>query len=174
MKEKLGNNPSLPISQGAVQPVPMSLQSAMSISNVSVNEHPIASSRKFADEMQKTAPQSLSGYGDTSKRSSGGNAPSSRSFGTRTEKVLDSFLQNPVFKGVDTELQDEVCYIYIRKQYSFIDMMKNYNIPIKNTKTSVITKGSTSLDCCDLLMKCTSCSCLHMNSSCNGRIMMQV
>ncbi|XP_022995187.1 uncharacterized protein LOC111490807 [Cucurbita maxima] len=89
MVTKLGNNPNLAISQSAV---PVSLQSAMSITNASANKHPVASIREFAKEMPETAPQNLS----------------SRSFETRTEKVVDSFLQNPVFKGGDTELQDEV------------------------------------------------------------------
>ncbi|XP_023554183.1 uncharacterized protein LOC111811523 [Cucurbita pepo subsp. pepo] len=78
---KFGNNPSLLISQDAV---PASLRSATSIRNVSTDEHPIV-------------PENQSG-----------KSPSSRSFGTRTEKVIDSFLQNPVFKGGDTVLQDEV------------------------------------------------------------------
>uniref|UniRef100_A0A1S3CPX8 Uncharacterized protein n=2 Tax=Cucumis melo TaxID=3656 RepID=A0A1S3CPX8_CUCME len=102
---KLGNNPSLPISQGAV---PVSLQSASSMTNASENEHPIASIRKIAKEVPGTAPENLSGYRDMSKGSTLQNALSSRSYGTRTEKVIDSFLQNPVFKGEDTELKDEV------------------------------------------------------------------
>ncbi|CAK9309406.1 unnamed protein product [Citrullus colocynthis] len=102
---KLGNNPSLPISQGAV---PVSLQSVSSITNSLANEHPIASIRKFAKEVPETAPENLSGYEGVSKGSTLRNTLSSRSFGTRTEKVIDSFLQNPVFKGGDTELQDEV------------------------------------------------------------------
>ncbi|KAG7011490.1 hypothetical protein SDJN02_26396, partial [Cucurbita argyrosperma subsp. argyrosperma] len=91
---KFGNNPSLPISHDAV---PASLRSATSITNVSTDEHPIASIRKFAKEVPETAPENQSG-----------KSPSSRSFGTRTEKVIDSFLQNPVFKGGDTVRQDEV------------------------------------------------------------------
>ncbi|XP_008465884.2 uncharacterized protein LOC103503467 isoform X8 [Cucumis melo] len=102
---KLGNNPSLPISQGAV---PVSLQSASSMTNASENEHPIASIRKIAKEVPGTALENLSGYRDMSKGSTLQNALSSRSYGTRTEKVIDSFLQNPVFKGEDTELKDEV------------------------------------------------------------------
>ncbi|XP_038888208.1 uncharacterized protein LOC120078076 [Benincasa hispida] len=102
---KLGNNPSLPMSQGAV---PVSLQSASSITNASANEHPIASIREFAKEVPETAPGNLSGYEDVSKGSTLRNTLSSRSFGTRTEKVIDSFLQNPVFKGGENELQDEV------------------------------------------------------------------
>lgn len=102
---KLGNNPSLLISQGAV---PVSLQSASSITNSLANEHPIASVRKFAKEVPETAPENLSGYEGVSKGSTLRNTLTSRSFGTRTEKVIDSFLQNPVFKGGDTELQDEV------------------------------------------------------------------
>ncbi|XP_004148359.1 uncharacterized protein LOC101209798 isoform X1 [Cucumis sativus] len=101
---KLENNPSLPISQGAI---PVSLQSASSITNASENEHPIASIRKIAKEVPGTAPEDLSAYLDT-KGSTLQNALSSRSYGTRTEKVIDSFLQNPVFKGEDTELKDEV------------------------------------------------------------------
>lgn len=102
---KLENNPSLPISQGAI---PVSLQSASSITNASENEHPIASIRKIAKEVPGTAPEDLSAYLDMSKGSTLQNALSSRSYGTRTEKVIDSFLQNPVFKGEDTELKDEV------------------------------------------------------------------
>ncbi|XP_022159479.1 uncharacterized protein LOC111025882 [Momordica charantia] len=104
MMKKLGNNPSLPITQGAG---PVSLQSAMSMTNATA-QHPIASIEKLAKEVPETVPRNLSGYGNVSKGSPVGNAVSSRSFGSRTEKVIDSFLQNPVFRGGDTELRNEV------------------------------------------------------------------
>lgn len=104
--KKLGNNPSLPITQGAG---PVSLQSAMSMTNATA-QHPIASIEKLAKEVPETVPRNLSGYGNVSKGSPVGNAVSSRSFGSRTEKVIDSFLQNPVFRGGDTELRNEVRY----------------------------------------------------------------
>lgn len=108
MMLKFGIAPNLPIGQGAL---PASLQSGMSMMNQSLNQNPVGSIMQLGTKLPEDTSQILPGYGNIGSGSTYENMPSKGTpidspFGSRTEKVLSSFLQNPALKGEDTELND--------------------------------------------------------------------
>ncbi|PQM40830.1 uncharacterized protein Pyn_12283 [Prunus yedoensis var. nudiflora] len=81
MMVKFGVAPNLAIGQGAL---PSSLQRAIGIVNDPSSQNPMGSSMQLATKLPDHKSQGLPGYGNT-------------------EKVLSSFLQNPVLKGEESE-----------------------------------------------------------------------
>jgi hypothetical protein len=117
MMLKFGIAPNLPIGQGAL-PASLqsgmsmmnqsSLQSGMSMMNQSLNQNPMGSIMQLGTKLSEDTSQGLPGYGNIGSGSTYENFASKGTaidspFGSRTEKVLSSFLQNPVLKGEDTE-----------------------------------------------------------------------
>ncbi|BFG31287.1 hypothetical protein CerSpe_175610 [Prunus speciosa] len=105
MMVKFGVAPNLAIGQGAL---PSSLQRAIGIVNDPSSQNPMGSSMQLATKLPDHKSQGLPGYGNTGTDSAYENFTSKSSpvdapFGSRTEKVLSSFLQNPVLKGEESE-----------------------------------------------------------------------
>lgn len=117
MMLKFGIAPTLPIGQGALAASSQSgmsmmnqtsLQSGMSMLNQSLNQNPMGSIMQLGTKLSEDTSQGLPGYGNIGSGSTYENFASKGAaidspFGSRTEKVLNSFLQNPVLKGEDTE-----------------------------------------------------------------------
>lgn len=106
---KFGIAPNL--STGGQGILPPSLQSGMSMMNGPANQNPTGNMMQLAAK----APQGFPANGNLNVTSTyetfaskGGTVEAS--FGSRTEKVLSSFMQNPVMKG-GTDLNEEVCNI---------------------------------------------------------------
>lgn len=111
MMVKFGVAPNLAIGQGAV---PSSLQRAIGIVNDPSSQNPMGSSMQLATKPPDHKSQGLPGYGNTGTASAYENftskgSPVDTPFGGRTEKVLSSFLQNPVLKGEESEPNEAVC-----------------------------------------------------------------
>ncbi|KAH0974118.1 hypothetical protein GBA52_016017 [Prunus armeniaca] len=105
MMVKFGVAPNLAIGQGAI---PSSLQRAIGIVNDPSSQNPMGSSMQLATKPPDHKSQGLPGYGNTGTASAYENftskgSPVDTPFGSRTEKVLSSFLQNPVLKGEESE-----------------------------------------------------------------------
>lgn len=103
MMMKFGIVPSLPFGQGAL---PTSLQSGIGI-NSPLNQ-------TSAGNMMQKASQSLTGsqpmqIGSPSENVTSKDNSFDPSFGNRTEKVLDNFLQNPLLKGEQGVQDGVVC-----------------------------------------------------------------
>ncbi|CAK7356288.1 unnamed protein product [Dovyalis caffra] len=108
MMTKLGLAPNLSIGQGAL---PMSLQSGMSMANDSSVQNPLGSIAQLATKFPDQTSQGLYGYGNVSSLSSDESSTSKgslldNSFGSRTEKVISSFLQNPILKDDGTNINE--------------------------------------------------------------------
>lgn len=108
MMLKFGISPSLPVGQGAL---PVSFQSGMSMMNQSLNQNPMESIMQLGTKLPEDTSQGLPGYGNIGSGSTYENfaskgTPIDSPFGSRTEKVISSFLQNPVLEGEGTELND--------------------------------------------------------------------
>ncbi|XP_030502236.2 uncharacterized protein LOC115717411 isoform X1 [Cannabis sativa] len=105
---KLGLGPQLPFGQGVL---PSSLQGGMSLLNNSSSQNPMGSIMQLATQVPDNASQGLTGYESKSKDSSyaitsSKNPSIETPYGSRTEKVLSNFLQNPVLKGETSELKE--------------------------------------------------------------------
>lgn len=107
MMTKFGVFPNLSISQGAL---PSSLQRGVSLVTEPSSQNKLGSITQLATKLPDQTSQSLLGYGNTGNFTSK-TTPADTSFGSRTEKVLSSFLQNPILKGDDTDLIEEVCTV---------------------------------------------------------------
>lgn len=110
MMLKFGIAPNLPIGQGAL---PVSLQGGMSMMNQSLGQNPMGSIMQLGTKGPEDTRQGLPGYenigsGSTYESFASKGTPTDSSFSSRTEKVISSFLQNPVLKGEDTELNNLV------------------------------------------------------------------
>uniref|UniRef100_A0A2N9G4K3 Uncharacterized protein n=1 Tax=Fagus sylvatica TaxID=28930 RepID=A0A2N9G4K3_FAGSY len=108
MMRKFGIASNLPVGQGAL---PVSFQSGMSMMNQSFSQNPMGSIMQLATKLPEDTSQILPGYGNigsgsTYENMASNGTPIDSPFGSRTEKVLSSFLQNPALKGEDTELND--------------------------------------------------------------------
>ncbi|KAB5564144.1 hypothetical protein DKX38_004198 [Salix brachista] len=100
MMTKLGIAPNLPIGQGAL---PMSLQSGLSLVTESSFQNPLGNTAQLARKLPDQISQGLYEYGNAGSHSSHESSTSKgsqldTSFGSRTEKVISSFLQNPMLK----------------------------------------------------------------------------
>lgn len=106
MMTKLGIAPNLSIGQGAL---PMSLQSGVSMLTESSIQNPLGNITQLARKLPDQTSQSLYGYGNVSSHSSSESSTSKgsdTSFGSRTEKVISSFLQNPILKEDGADINE--------------------------------------------------------------------
>ncbi|TYH81504.1 hypothetical protein ES332_D03G204900v1 [Gossypium tomentosum] len=86
---KFGKAPGLPFIGGAF---PVSFRSGWTTTN-EPSRNPVGNMNQIVSKLADSTSQGLPGHGITSRGST---------FGTRTEKVLSSFLQNPVFNEDET------------------------------------------------------------------------
>lgn len=105
---KFGISPTSPIGQGTLQ---ASLQGGMSMMNESLNPNPMGNIMQLGTTLPEHTSQGLPGFGNIGSGSTNENfaskgSPNDSPFGSRTEKVISSFLKNPVLEGEDTELND--------------------------------------------------------------------
>lgn len=108
MMTKFGIAPNLPILQGAI---PSSLQSGIGIMNDSSSQNSVGNITQMATNPPDYTSQGLPGYGNKVAHSTYENftstsSPVDKPFGSRTEKVLSSFLQSPVLKGEESDLNE--------------------------------------------------------------------
>lgn len=108
MMMKFGISPNLAIGQGAF---PASLQGSMGMMGGSLNQTPPGNLMQLSARSQDTS-QILPGYGNTGTGSFPGFAPYSSPAEppdvTRTEMVLNKFLNDPVLKQGDPEINNLV------------------------------------------------------------------
>lgn len=102
MMTKLGIAPNLSIGQGAL---PMSLQSGVSMLTESSIQNPLGNITQLARKLPDQTSQSLYVSSHSSSESSTSKG-SDTSFGSRTEKVISSFLQNPILKEDGTDINE--------------------------------------------------------------------
>lgn len=102
MMIKLGIAPNLSIGQGAL---PMSLQSGVSMLTESSIQNPLGNITQLARKLPDQTSQSLYVSSHSSSESSTSKG-SDTSFGSRTEKVISSFLQNPILKEDGTDINE--------------------------------------------------------------------
>ncbi|XP_031255135.1 uncharacterized protein LOC116113130 [Pistacia vera] len=103
---KFGMSPNLSVGQGVL---PMSLQSGMGLTNEPSNQNPMGDIMQLSGKIPEPT-SVLPGYGNMDKGSTFEkiayeSTPVDTSFG-RTEKVLSSFLQNPVLKEERTDINE--------------------------------------------------------------------
>ncbi|KAL5551365.1 hypothetical protein UlMin_001541 [Ulmus minor] len=135
MMMKFGLAPKLPIGEGAL---PSSLQGGRSMMNNPQN--PMGSIMQLGTKVSDQTSQGLLGYGSKSSGSNYGNTMSQNSsiespFGSRTEQVLNSFLQNPILKveesglnEVDGRLRSENKLLHmVMKHQQVIEELKEEN-----------------------------------------------
>ncbi|XP_052171222.1 uncharacterized protein LOC127787292 isoform X2 [Diospyros lotus] len=94
MMMKFGITPNLPLDQGLI---PASLQGGM----ISSNQNPVGNIMQLATTAPEHATQGLTRDGNSSSDSSSftsNKPPGDPSYGSRTEKVISDFLQNPILK----------------------------------------------------------------------------
>ncbi|TKY70783.1 hypothetical protein E2542_SST07076 [Spatholobus suberectus] len=108
MMTKFGLSPSLPFSQGAFPP---SLESA--VSTVNTNQSSAGSTMQLATKSADKVSQGLAGSIPVQIGSDVENTPLRSTavdptFGSRTEKVISNFLQNPLLKGEGGGLDEAV------------------------------------------------------------------
>lgn len=109
MMMKFGLTPSLPFSPGAF---PASLQSATS--TVNTNQISAGSMMQLATKSADQVSQGLAGsqpmqVGSAFENTALKGTAADPTFGSRTEKVLNNFLQNPMLKGEGGGLGETVC-----------------------------------------------------------------
>ncbi|XVF13461.1 hypothetical protein REPUB_Repub08aG0209700 [Reevesia pubescens] len=104
---KLGMTPNLPFSEGVF---PVSFQSSLTTTNEPPIESPLGNLKQVVSKLPDLTSQGLPGPGIMSKGSAyekfSSKSPIETSFGSRTEKVLNSFLQNPALKEDKTSLNE--------------------------------------------------------------------
>ena len=94
MMVKFGIAPELPIGQGALS---SSLQGGMSMMSNSSVQNPMGSIMQLATKLPDQTSEGVLGFGNKS-------TSVDTAVGSRTEKVLSSFLQNPILKGEGNEV----------------------------------------------------------------------
>lgn len=107
LMNKFGISSNLPFNEGAF---PASFQSGMTTTNEPSIQGPHGKLKQLLPNLPDTTSQGLPGLGNTSRGSAyqklSSESPNETSFGTRTEKVLNSFLQNPLLKEDETNLSE--------------------------------------------------------------------
>ncbi|XP_015867083.3 uncharacterized protein LOC107404625 [Ziziphus jujuba] len=108
MMMKVGIVPNLPIDQGAIS---SSLQGGMNIINASSTQNPMGSIMQLATKQTDDTSQGMLGHGNKTTGSvhetfMSKNTSADSTFGSRTEKVINSFLQNPVLKREENETNE--------------------------------------------------------------------
>ncbi|MBA0582860.1 hypothetical protein Gorai_024991 [Gossypium raimondii] len=104
---KFRKAPGLPFIGGAF---PVSFRSGWTTTN-EPSRNPLGNMNQIVSKLADSTSQGLPGPGITSRGST---------FGTRTEKVLSSFLQNPVFNEDETSQNELVCkatFMLVRVEY---------------------------------------------------------
>jgi len=106
---KFGLSPSLALNQPAFPP---SLQNA--VNTVNTNQSSAGSMMQLATKSTDPVSHGLAGSRPVQIRSDLENTPLrstavDSAFGSRTEKVISNFLQNPVLKGEGEGLDEAVC-----------------------------------------------------------------
>ncbi|XVE65158.1 hypothetical protein DITRI_Ditri07aG0158900 [Diplodiscus trichospermus] len=104
---KFGIAPNLPFSQGAS---PESFQSGLTTTNELSMQNPLGNMNQMVSKLPDSTFQSLHRPGNMSRGSAyekfSSRSPTETSFGSRTEKVLNSFMQNPIVKEEETSLNE--------------------------------------------------------------------
>ncbi|KAH7514246.1 hypothetical protein FEM48_Zijuj11G0068400 [Ziziphus jujuba var. spinosa] len=108
VNSSFGIVPNLPIDQGAIS---SSLQGGMNIINASSTQNPMGSIMQSATKQTDDTSQGMLGHGNKTTGSvhetfMSKNSSADSTFGSRTEKVINSFLQNPVLKGEENETNE--------------------------------------------------------------------
>ncbi|XP_050230546.1 uncharacterized protein LOC126679539 isoform X2 [Mercurialis annua] len=108
MMTKLGMTPNLLNGEGGL---PMLTQSAMNTMGGPLVQSPLKSITQMTPQFPGQTSQGTHGLGNMSPNSSYGKSTLTSSvadtpFGSRTEKVLSSFLQSPILKEDDTNLNE--------------------------------------------------------------------
>ncbi|XWS49674.1 hypothetical protein CRYUN_Cryun12cG0023300 [Craigia yunnanensis] len=107
---KFGMAPNLPFSEGTF---PVSFQSGLTTTNELSIENPLGNMKQMVSKLPDPTSQSLHGPGNMSRGSAyeknSSKSLTETSFGSQTEQVLNSFLQNPVLKEDETSLNELVC-----------------------------------------------------------------
>ncbi|XWS62046.1 hypothetical protein CRYUN_Cryun07bG0177400 [Craigia yunnanensis] len=104
---KSGMAPNVPFSEGAF---PVFFQSGLTTRNEPSIQRTLGNMKEMLSKLPDPTSQSLHGPGNMSRGSAyekfSSKSPTETSFGSRTEKVLNSFLQNPVLKEDKTSLNE--------------------------------------------------------------------
>jgi len=103
MMMRFGGNPNLPIGQGIL---PASMQSGMSVVQGS-SQDPLGSIAQFGKKIPDTGSAGGSQANTGIENFAAEGAPL-KLFGTRTENIINSFIQDPVLGGKDIELLEKV------------------------------------------------------------------
>ncbi|KAA8522175.1 hypothetical protein F0562_012848 [Nyssa sinensis] len=98
MMKKFGLSPNLSLGQGML---PASLQSGMSMINEPSIQNPMGSIMQLATKVPDA-----SNAGSTYETFASNSPPIDSSYGSRTEKVIGNFLQNPILKDEDSKLNE--------------------------------------------------------------------
>ncbi|GMQ04696.1 hypothetical protein CsSME_00050030 [Camellia sinensis var. sinensis] len=131
MMMKFGIAPNLSLGRGLIPP---SLQSGMMPSNQS----PIGSIMQLATKVPDQTPQSLPTDGNlisgASYETFASKQPSpDTSYGSRTEKVISGFLQNPILKDEDSGQNNMVSHkvnVFFNLSLSFIQFLNPYFLDV--------------------------------------------
>ncbi|XVF51834.1 hypothetical protein PTKIN_Ptkin04bG0216100 [Pterospermum kingtungense] len=104
---KFGMAPNLPFGEGGF---PASFQSGLITTNEPSIQSPFGNAKQMVSKPPDPTSQSLHRLGNVSRGSAyekfSSKSPTETSFGSRTEKVLNSFLQNPFLKEDETSLNE--------------------------------------------------------------------
>uniref|UniRef100_A0A5B7B4P3 Uncharacterized protein n=1 Tax=Davidia involucrata TaxID=16924 RepID=A0A5B7B4P3_DAVIN len=108
MMKKFGMDPNSSLGQGML---PASLQSGMNMINVPSSQNQMGSIMRLATEVPDHTSSGLpregnSNAGSTYETFASNSPPIDSSYGSRTEKVIGSFLQNPILKDEDGKLNE--------------------------------------------------------------------
>lgn len=109
--KKFGMAPSLPSIQGFV---PISLQGGLSMVNESPNQNPLGNSIQFPKQLPDSTTPGMLGDQNvvSSSETMALRGPSlNGASSSRTEKVLSNFLQNPLLKDKENEVNELVCEV---------------------------------------------------------------
>ncbi|XWS49157.1 hypothetical protein CRYUN_Cryun13aG0139600 [Craigia yunnanensis] len=105
---KFGMAPNLPFSEA--RGFPESFQSGLTATNEPSIQSSLGNMKQMLSKLPDPTSQSLHGPGNMSRGSAyekiSSKSPTESSYGSRTEKVLNSFLQNPVLKEDEISLNE--------------------------------------------------------------------
>ncbi|KAL3499715.1 hypothetical protein ACH5RR_038808 [Cinchona calisaya] len=167
---RFGIAPSLPSVQGAF---PVSLQGGLSMTNEPSISNPLGTVAQLAKKAPDLTPQGLLGDANTvssNETVAYKNNPSNASYSNRTEKVLSNFLQNPLLKDEDKEVNDlaeqlrsenNILQMVLSHQRVIEELMKEneklHKILLEDLKISPEKLQATSLSISSSKSPCTEC-----------------
>ncbi|XP_039060382.1 uncharacterized protein LOC120204358 isoform X2 [Hibiscus syriacus] len=166
---KFGMASNSPFSEGAF---PASFQRALTTTN-EPSQNPFGNMKHIVSKLADPTSQGLHGHGIMSRGSAYENespkSPAETSFGTRTEKVLNSFLQNPVLKEDGTGLnelawrlqnENNMLQLVLKHQQIIEELMqeneKLHQILVEDLKISP-SKFQTSYSSSKMKPPCSEC-----------------